>query len=349
MIGQQTNLIKKSDKAQQMYGSMNSEERIKEAADNDPERQNTDHQDKRRRIGSPTLNSRRLSGKSITFSFPTNGQAQGHAEEHHGKDSWQHKVLVWLHSSKVEYTLMGLLLLDVLILFVELFLLALFPACDLVERDAISCCPSSGEEHYRFLAEESHHYCPVGLEASMEYPAGCDDHKWSSVHMAEQALFILTAVILSIFFVELNITMIALTPSVFFRQFFFLADYIIISFGLALEVLLHFTSSATSQSLVGLLVTVRLWRFLRISHGLVEVTHEVAEKEFEELLAYTEELESVLRKNNIIISGSEKIQKIKHEGTGDGILSDIAKHHRSKHTYVTYPGEHGKSADDSER
>lgn len=309
------------------------------ADDNDDENTNAVSKNGRRRSSRPrnrSSRSRQLSTGSLTFAVPTNTQARKHTKERHGTDSWQHKVLQWLHAPQVEYGLMGLLLMDVLILFIELFLLALFPACDIVERDAISCCASSGEENFRFLAEDSSHdFCPAGSQATFDYPAGCDSHKWHRVHTAEQALFIITAIILSLFFVELNITMIALTPSIFFRQFFFLADYIIISIGLALEILLHFMSSAASQSLAGLLVTVRLWRFLRISHGLIEVTHEVAEKEFEELLTYTEELEAVLQKNHIIVSQSKSIRKIKHERKGD-VLTDIAKHHRSKHTYVKY-------------
>lgn len=290
-------------------------------------------------------NGRRLSTDSITFALPTNNRTKTHAEEHHGVNSWRYKVLELLYSPPIEYALMGLLLTDVIVLFVELFLLAMFPSCDIVERDAISCCPSPS----RFLAEDdsSHDFCEAGLEAAFDNPASCDSHKWRRVHVAENALFIMTLIILSLFFLELNICMVALKPRVFFRQFFFLIDYIVISFGLTLEVAFHLMGSATSQSLVGLLVTVRLWRFLRIGHGLVEVTHEVEEKQFGLLLAYTEELESLLEKNHIRLTASKSVRKLKHEKRGD-ILADIAKHHRSKHAHIKYFDERYDDDDDDD-
>jgi len=155
------------------------------------------------------------------------------------------------HSSTIQKLLMVLLLIDVIILFVELLFLANYPHCTIIERDGISCCPinttSTTDHERRWLADgqeadtdgddhDHHDYCDApGSTAFTDYPAGCDEHKWHVVHTVEEVLFALTITILCIFMVELNISMIALTPKIFFRQFFFMLDYVIITVSLVLE------------------------------------------------------------------------------------------------------------------
>jgi hypothetical protein len=137
--------------------------------------------------------------------------------------------LNFIYQTAVQWTLIALLLLDVLILFTELFLgthvsfvfcftcagiggrlLTLFvtdfkyPLCMYVTRDAISCCPVDGaaDDHsnIRWLADDSHEsFCQNPL-VETDNTAGCNPHKWETVHNAEEALFIMTLTILSIFF-----------------------------------------------------------------------------------------------------------------------------------------------------
>ena len=259
-----------------------------------------------------------LSTRQMNFGIPTNAGAELHVDEEHGQDHWRKRALTFLHTSQVQMTLMSLLLLDVLILFVEMFLLSSYPNCSVIIRDAISCCPvlEGDVEHDTaqwLLAEEEgddhghHDVCDdVGLEADYNSDAGCDPHKWARVHTAEMALFAMTLTILSVFMIELNVEMIALRPAVFFRQFFFLLDYFIISVSLALEILFHSLSDDSIQSLVGLLVFVRIWRFVRIGHGIVEITNEVAHKDHEKLVSYTEQLEELLQRNNIALPEDSK-------------------------------------------
>ena len=197
-----------------------------------------------------------LSVRTMNFNIPTNQGTHAHAEQEHGTDSWRYKALHFLHSSKIQKLFMGLLMADVIILFLELLFLATYPHCSIIERDAISCCPSSSTDaetavvghdnllqmrlRLRWLQEEhdtAHDYCDAstGLSSFHDYPAACDEHKWQAVHTTEEVLFALTITILCIFFVELNVSMAALTPQIFFRQFFFLLDYVIITVSLALE------------------------------------------------------------------------------------------------------------------
>jgi hypothetical protein len=287
-------------------------------------------QPSRKGLRRPELKTR-LSVASMNFGIPTNEDAQMHVHEVHGSESWRYKVLRFLHKQKVQVTLMALLVLDVLILCTELFLLATYPNCHTIRRDAISCCPVLEGEAARFLAEsssESGHaeeFCEGGLEPFPDYEAGCDEHKYEGVHTTEEVLFALTMTILFVFFIELNVSMAALGPCVFFRQLFYLLDYFIVGTSIALELTFYSLSDETVQSLVGLLVIGRIWRFVRIGHGLIEVTAELAHRKFAALLSYAEELEDILRANQLDVPETDTIREIKKES--DEIMSELRKEH----------------------
>lgn len=231
--------------------------------------------------------------------IPINEEEAHHVDVVHGEDSWEAKVLHVLHSKSCQYTLMGLLLLDVVILFVELFLGAQYPACTFIIRDAISCCPktldnySQADEHrllgeassltcetggietgdlhmFRSLAEvasdeaEGHHsVCEAGVDTP-QCQAGCDPHKYDGVHTAHTALFFTTITILSIFMIELILLIVCLKPRVFFRKSFYVLDLFVVSVSLGLESFFYAADDETLQSLLGLIVLARCWRFVRI-------------------------------------------------------------------------------------
>ena len=118
-----------------------------------------------------------------------------------------------------------------------------------------------------------------------------------------------------------------LKPCIFFRQFFFLLDYLIISISLILEVVFHVFKEDIYQSLVGLLVLVRIWRFVRIGHGIVEITNEMAHKEYDGLLSYVEELEKILTENNIDLPESDDSVKKKRS---DQLSAFLKKYEEDK-------------------
>jgi hypothetical protein len=301
----------------------------------------------------------RLSVASFNFNIPSNQGCYEHAEEHHGTESWRYKTIKFLHSDKVQMVLMCLLFLDVIILFVELLLLANFPHCSLVVRDAISCCPASSTNgSFRFLdggdhtpssndtfvnnhADDSHHsgLCSIpGSEPATEFMAACEEHKWAAVHHVETAMFVMTMTILTAFMIELTISMVALTPQIFFRQFFFLLDYAIVSISLVLEMFFAFYSDNLYQTLVGILVLIRIWRFIRIGHGIVELTNEVAHKEYENLLEYTEDLRDLLVHHNIPLPpGSEQFFTVNQNDSN--LLNKIKEEDRLEHRKAAVHGE----------
>jgi hypothetical protein len=275
----------------------------------------------------------RLSVREMNFGIPTNQGAQDHVKDTHGSTSWRMRILDVLHQRSTQRTLMFLLFLDICILFVEIFLLASYPPCHIIERDCISCCDAAlhgDDDEHRFLAETGHSeelFCEEeGLEPNYEYPATCNEHKWHRVHKGETFLFSLTILILSIFLVELNLEMVALGPKVFFRQFFFLLDYCIVSVSLALELTFHFASAEALQSLVGMLVFARVWRFVRIGHGIVEITSEWTHQQYEEVMEYAERLEAILLENNLPLpEAAGKIHLAKEHPSGSGSVSEESK------------------------
>ena len=80
--------------------------------------------------------------------MPTQIEEKVHVDKVHGKGSKRAALLEFLHSKSVQWTLMGLLLLDVFLLFIEMFLSASYPFCYIIERDCISCCPPSPSDLY---------------------------------------------------------------------------------------------------------------------------------------------------------------------------------------------------------
>jgi len=207
-----------------------------------------------------------------------------------------------------------------LILFTELYLAAAYPPCHIVDDTAVNCCPTTSSTHtddelaggeedhgrWRLLAEghgdDDHHeeeLCEATFAVFESTPTGCDEHKNHAVHMAEEVLFFFTISILATFMIELLVLMAALTPRIFFKQAFYVLDLFVVAGSLALELSFHIVSEDTLASLSGILVLARIWRFLRIGHGLVEATHEYAAMRHHTLEHYASECEKLLLKHGI--------------------------------------------------
>ncbi|KAL3913637.1 MAG: hypothetical protein SGARI_000557 [Bacillariaceae sp.] len=244
--------------------------------------------------------------------------------ETHGLDSRRAAALRFLHQKWLQWTLCGLLVLDVLILFTELMLLAAYPACHIIERDCIACCSEGdhqGEE--RWLAGDGHHeeICEAGYLETGE--PSCDGHKWHAVHTAEEVMFWFTITILAIFFVELNVELWALGPGIFFRQAFFAVDYLVITISIVLEMTFHFHAKQFAEELAGFIVIFRLWRFVRIGHGIVEVTAELGHQQYEDLIEFAGECEDLLLENDLTVP--ETTEKVKE------MIEEAEEEHQSQH------------------
>jgi hypothetical protein len=251
----------------------------------------------------------RQGGGMHMMAIPTNANERDHVHQTHGEDSWQARILHIIHSDYVQYLLMGLLLLDVMILFVELYISAEYPPCTIIERDALSCCNiTSEEEHHdddnggRWLSggeSEPHELCEEGSE--FDYAAACDPYKYPAVHTTHIVLRVTTVIILSIFMVELSILMAACGVKKFFTSLFYVLDLVVVSVSLALEIVFLTLDESQVELIVGLLVLSRLWRFVRIGHGIFATTYELSSKEHEHEEKYTAKLETLCKENGIAL------------------------------------------------
>ena len=165
--------------------------------------------------------------------------------------------------------------------------------CSIVVRDALSCCPHDEAAGVRWLASDSYYICEPPTEVA-DYQAGCDAHKWHAVHTLETVLFGFTIAILSFMMAELLVLMAAVSPCVFFRHFWYILDFIIVAVSLSLEVVFKSIDDDNLATYVGLLVVFRCWRFVRISHGLMEVTAELTAEKYEDVIKMARELEVLM-------------------------------------------------------
>lgn len=97
-------------------------------------------------------------------------------------------------------------------------------------------------------------------------------------------------------------------------------DYVIITVSLVLEIVFYTLRDDIYRSFVGLLVLVRIWRFVRIGHGIVEVTHELSHEEYHKLEHYKDTLVELLKKNDIAFpefkegsQGNETLMAVQHK------------------------------------
>ena len=226
------------------------------------------------------------------------------AEEYYGATSVPVRFLHWINSHTVQMTLVTLLVLDAIAVVMSLFLDAEFPACYIVERDAVSCYNASygsqdhvsyhddhGSHHRRLGASgDAHHsLCPGAFaDAPSSWPAACDPHKWHSVHTAHDALFWCSVGILIIFAVEL-LLLLAILRLNFLRNPLYALDAVVVATSLAFEIGLK---GEAGGDMAGLLAFGRVWRFVRIGHGLSSAVHEVDAAHLHEVEQHAKALEA---------------------------------------------------------
>lgn len=211
-----------------------------------------------------------------------------HIQARSGKHSWQAKVLSFIHQRNMQNALLCLLAIDVVAVICDLFLDAEFPHCRIIERDAISCCndtapdshnhmlashPGSGDTHIS-VGHGHHAQCSGERYGGHTYttglPAYCDPHKHEALHVVHDVLFASSVSILSIFLLELLVLLAILRVS-FFRNYLYIFDLFVVSSALALEIALR---KSDANDVAGFLILLRLWRFMRIAHGLATITLE---------------------------------------------------------------------------
>ena len=245
--------------------------------------------------------------KQSSLGLPTNQEEFFQVQEKYGtpddeSDPWQVRLLAFLNSKCMQHFLIGLLMLDVTILFIELAIDAFFPSCYIIERDAISCCAGEGENPHsfgmavsRFLADPDGHgdICEAPL-IETSYPVGCDDHAHTGIHVAHNVLFSFTIIILLTFEVELLTMMYLIGPDKFFARVLYVVDLFIVTVSLVLEIVFRTLHNQIASDLIGILIFFRVWRFVRIGHGFIASTLEVEHEKLEKWEQYIKDLENIV-------------------------------------------------------
>merc|ERR1712216_862806 len=182
-------------------------------------------------------------------------------------------------------------LLDVFVIMMELFLEAEFPSCRIIKRDAISCC--SLDASFSPLSRNGHsQLCEAPLVASPSFDAGCDKHAHSGAHALHSVLAVISLGILSVFQIELCL-LLWCEKLKFFYNVWYITDLVVVTLSLALEIMGHiFKKHETKETLemLGFLLFVRCWRFLRIGHGLGASIHEITHNQLEGIQSTCDEL-----------------------------------------------------------
>jgi len=232
--------------------------------------------------------------KKAHLGIPSKASIVIHRKERVKEGSFVDKLHGFVIEPKVEFLLHSLLILDVLIIFAELFIVMEYPKCYLIKRDCIACCPGEGGDGIeRFLAggggsghSSEYGFCDDGYEETGE--AACDEYKRETAMMVKNVLFWITVCILAVFLLEGIVEMLAL-GRLYFKQVFLVLDFVIVFVSLTLELFFHFWTKKDGfdyERAFSLFIMIRLWRFVRIGHGAFEAASEVTSKSYQPLFAY---------------------------------------------------------------
>lgn len=217
-----------------------------------------------------SLNPRKGTAPKLPYFVLSHQQENEYADQHYGPGTWQCRMLRFIHSHKVQATLLFLLGVEVIGLFVAIFLNLEYPACFIIERSCIGVNTSS-------------------LELDGACSAACVHHK--DVEAAEFGLEILSLVILSIFELEL-ICLMLLLGRMFFHNAAYILDFVIVTITIGL---IASVQTEVERNVSGLLIFTRTWRFVRVGHGIFTEAMELEEHSIETLEKHISYLKGVLQ------------------------------------------------------
>eukprot|EP00941_MAST-03F_sp_MAST-3F-sp1_P000415 g415.t1 len=272
--------------------------------------------------------------------------AKEHVDEvhdDHGAHSVRGKLVSFLHSHRVQLILTIFLILDVVLVMSDLFIEAHFPPCIYVVRDGTSCCP--GDSPHRNLLGHGHDAisCPSGSHASTEFQVLCSEHKRSGIHVLHTVLASISIGILMTFLIELLLLLVALGVERFVEHILYVVDLVIVAVSLAIEICI--ISGTIQTSVAELIILVRLWRLVRIGHGLVTTGTDFSEDKVHGLEHHLKELEEIIEalpggrevmKSRLETKKKEENQKhhLERVPTSDLPPSPMAGHRRKNHDDV---------------
>ncbi|KAK7481368.1 hypothetical protein BaRGS_00027448, partial [Batillaria attramentaria] len=192
--------------------------------------------------------------------------------------TWREKVAAFLQTNKVQWAIIGLVVLDCLIVILEL----------LIDLDVIHI-PEDAHHHHHHntsanasdfeVAYNNHTMCEHGSSHHSRPTAGNHDKKEEggeheeehgpNRELTEHVLHMASLIILTIFFVEVVFKVIAEgTHLLKHKAEVFDAIVVVVSF--TMDITFSFVNvTQAAKDYAGLLVVLRLWRFTRIINGVI--------------------------------------------------------------------------------
>jgi len=220
--------------------------------------------------------SKRAQGSSVLQNLEPAGEE--HIEltrKKYGEKSWKVRVLKFLHSWPVQWAFQLLLLLDVLGVIVSMYLESSYPDCRIILQDAV---------------------CVDGEE-----PECFNDEKYGASGIIQSFIDIYSLVILLLFLLDNILNMVILGLRKFFSNCIYTLDLFVTLISIAFEVTPMFVKDKTIFTSLKLLVIFRAWRFISLIYGLLQAAKEDDENVIFNLKERTEQLEDILKMNNIDI------------------------------------------------
>lgn len=246
-----------------------------------------------------------------------------------GPDSWQVRVLRFSHRQDVQWFMIGLLLLDVCVIFAELFIESEFPSCRKIQHAAISCCAAStshpgGADLIGHSLE--HHQCDQGFAQFHEATVACAPQAWAGAHDTHVVLDRVTFSILAVFELEVVVLVVAL-QDLFCRSWVNVLDLIVITCSLGIQgyiLLARWNAThgdepdlAALEDIQGLVLFGRFWRFVRVGHGIatsmhdmLQTSHAEVHTRLDELRKALNHLEGDLRGRGVAVGSHGSVQKM---------------------------------------
>eukprot|EP01120_Amphizonella_sp_Union-15-10_P016289 TRINITY_DN853_c0_g1_i3.p1 TRINITY_DN853_c0_g1~~TRINITY_DN853_c0_g1_i3.p1 ORF type:complete len:248 (+),score=32.07 TRINITY_DN853_c0_g1_i3:67-810(+) len=186
------------------------------------------------------------------------------------------RIVEFIESRKFQSFLLGLLILDVLLVVAEVIL-----------EWTRQCIPETVEHP----GEKPH--------VALEFP-----HYW--MHQLSEGMHIISIAILIIFEIELLSLLFSLGLH-FFTKFMYVLDLIVVTLSLIIDLLL-------GEVLSSFLLLFRLWRMLRIVHGIYASVEETAKKKHhhqnEQIRILTQKVEKLQKRKAICQQKLEAVRKL---------------------------------------
>ena len=172
--------------------------------------------------------------------------------------------------------------------------------------------------------DDHHNLCGAGL-TQVASPVACDPHAHETVHVLHEVLFWFSTAILAVFAVELLGLLVVFRLN-FFRTPLYVLDLVVVVTALAFEITLK---GQTDGDLAATFIFVRLWRFVRVGHGLYASVHEIDHLHMDELEQHIkhieEELKALRAANGGRMTRMSSMPQLIKEGVGDDAATSSTK------------------------